>query len=131
MGYQDDYAMRTITDLVRAIARLALGKEDISYELPQNPKEDRAPESLYRRITGMAEAGDINGAENCLYEELDTDDKGYLEMGLAFYMFINRFSDEYLYGASYSREEVVEGINSLSAQFGISGFENFVDTTIL
>ena len=33
MGYQDDYVMRTITDLVRAIARLALGKEDISYEL--------------------------------------------------------------------------------------------------
>lgn len=26
MGYQDDYVMRTISDLVRAIARLALGK---------------------------------------------------------------------------------------------------------
>ena len=131
MGYQDDYVMRTITDLVRAIARLALGKEDISYELSQNPEDDRGPEALYRRITAMAEAGDINGAENCLYEELDTDDTGYLEMGLAFYMFINQFSDEFLYGASYSREEVVDGFNSLSAQFGISGFESFVDTTIL
>ena len=131
MGYQDDYAMRTITDLVRAIARLALGKEDISYELSQNPEDDRGPEALYRRITAMAEAGDINGAENCLYEELDTDDMGYLEMGLAFYMFINQFSDEFLYGASYSREEVVDGINSLSAQFDSSGFESFVDTTIL
>ena len=77
MGYQDDYVMRTITDLVRAIARLALGKEDISYELSQNPEDDRGPEALYRRITAMAEAGDINGAENCLYEELDTDDMGY------------------------------------------------------
>ena len=95
MGYQDDYVMRTITDLVRAIARLALGKEDISYELSQNPEDDRGPEALYRRITAMAEAGDINGAENCLYEELDTDDMGYLEMGLAFYMFINQFSDEF------------------------------------
>ena len=27
MGYQDDYVMRTISDLVRAIARLALGKK--------------------------------------------------------------------------------------------------------
>lgn len=26
MAYQDDYVMRTITDLVRAIAGLALGK---------------------------------------------------------------------------------------------------------
>ena len=29
MGYQDDYVMRTISDLVRAIARLALGKNEI------------------------------------------------------------------------------------------------------
>ena len=28
-GYQDDYVMRTISDLVRAIARLVLGKSDI------------------------------------------------------------------------------------------------------
>ena len=31
MGYQDDYVMRTISDLVRAIARLALGKNEINY----------------------------------------------------------------------------------------------------
>ena len=34
MGYQDDYVMRTISDLVRAIARLALGKNEINYALP-------------------------------------------------------------------------------------------------
>ena len=131
MGYQDDYVMRTITDLVRAIARLALGKDDISYELPADAAGDSNPQALYRRLAAMAEAGDINGAENTLYEELDTEDRGYLEMGLAFFMLVNQFSDEYLFGANYSREEIVEGINGLSAQFGISGFENFVDTTIL
>ena len=36
MGYQDDYVMRTISDLVRAIARLVLGKNDIDYELPED-----------------------------------------------------------------------------------------------
>ena len=34
MGYQDDYVMRTISDLVRAIARLALRKNEINYALP-------------------------------------------------------------------------------------------------
>ena len=34
MAYQDDYVMRTITDLVRAIAGLALGKNEIDYDLP-------------------------------------------------------------------------------------------------
>ena len=72
MGYQDDYVMRTITDLVRAIARLALGKDDISYELPTDAAGDSNPQALYRRLAAMEEAGDINGEEYTLYEELDT-----------------------------------------------------------
>ncbi len=54
MGYQDDYVMRTISDLVRAIARLVLGKSDIDYDLPEDedkytdldrrPLESRLPE---------------------------------------------------------------------------------------
>ena len=131
MGYQDDYVMRTISDLVRAIARLALGKNDIRYELPELPESDSPKDALFRRLTAMAEAGDINGAENLLYEEAEGKDMSWLEMFLAFYMYLNRFSDEELYTAGYSREEIVEGINSISAMFGISGFENFVDTTMV
>ena len=103
MGYQDDYVMRTITDLVRAIARLALGKDDISYELPADAAGDSNPQALYRRLASMAEAGDINGAENTLYEELDTEDRGYLEMGLKTfygknYDFITELLNRYLDG---------------------------------
>lgn len=29
MGFQDDYVMRTISDLVKAIARLFLGKDNV------------------------------------------------------------------------------------------------------
>ena len=79
----------------------------------------------------MADEGDINGAENELYEELDTEDKSYLEMALAFYMHLNQFDDGTLFEAGYSREEIVEGINTAAAQFGISGFEHFVDTTMV
>lgn len=131
MGYQDDYVMRTISDLVRAIARLALGKNDIDYELPEDEKADTGRDAVYRKLSRMVDEGDINGAENELYEELDTSDISYLEMALAFYMDLNRLKDEDLYTANYSREEIVEGINSVSAQFGISGFENFVDTTMV
>ncbi len=131
MGYQDDYVMRTISDLVRAIARLALETNDIQYELPEAPESDSPVDGLFRRITGMAEAGDINGAENLLYEEIEGRDMSYLEMALAFYLYLNQFSDAELYEANYSREEIVEGINNVSAMFGISGFENFVDTTMV
>ena len=131
MDYQDDYVMRTISDLVRAIARLALGKNDIDYELPDTEDKYTSLDSIYRKLKDMADAGDMNGAENTLYEELDTSNMEYLEMALTFYMYLNQFKDDVLYTANYSREEIVEGINNISAEFGISGFENFVDTTMV
>ena len=48
-----------------------------------------------------------------------------------FIMYLNQLDDNTLYTANYSREEIVDGINSVSAQFGISGFEHFVDTTMV
>ena len=54
-----------------------------------------------------------------------------LEMALTFYMYLNQLDDDTLFMANYSREEIVEGINSVSASFGITGFENFVDTTMV
>lgn len=131
MAYQDDYVMRTITDLVRAIAGLALGKNEIDYNLPLSEAAYTPVDRVYRRLKDLADAGDINGAENELYECLDTGDTAYLEMALAFYMYLNQLDDDALYTANFSREEIAEGINSVSAQFGISGFENFVDTTMV
>lgn len=131
MAYQDDYVMRTITDLVRAIAGLALGKNEIDYELPLSEAAYTSVDRDYRRLRDMVDQGNINGAENELYECLDTGDTSYLEMALAFYMYLNQLDDGALYTANFSREEIVEGINSVSAQFGISGFEHFVDTTMV
>lgn len=131
MGYQNDYVMRTISDLVRAIARLALGKNDIDYHLPPDETDDTALDQTYRKLKKMVDEGDINGAENVLSDELDTGNKAYLEMALTFYMYLNQRSDSELYEADYSREEIAEGIHQVCAEFGISGFEHFVDTTMV
>ena len=123
MGFQDDYVMRTISDLVRAIARLVLGKNDIDYELPEDEDRYTPMDRVYRQLKDMADAGDINGAENYLSDQLDPQDIDRLEMALTFYMYLNLMN--------YSREEIVDGINSVCAEYGISGFEHFVDTTMV
>ena len=117
MGFQDDYVMRTISDLVRAIARLALGKNDIDYELPEDEDKYTPMDRVYRQLKDMADAGDINGAENYLSDQLDPQDIDRLEMALTFYMYLNQM--------------IVDGINSVCAEYGISGFEHFVDTTMV
>ena len=85
----------------------------------------------YRKLRDLVDAGEINEAENQLYENLDENDTEHLEMALTFYMYLNQLDDDTLFMANYSREEIVEGINSVSASFGIIGFENFVDTTMV
>lgn len=131
MGYQDDYVMRTISDLVRAIARLVLRKNDIDYDLPEDEDKYTALDKVYRRLKDLADAGEINEAENLLSDNLDPPDLDCLEMALTFYMYLNQFNDDILYTANYSREEIVDGINSVCAEYGISGFEHFVDTTMV
>ena len=94
MGFQDDYVMRTISDLVRAIARLALGKNDIDYELPEDEDKYTPMDRVYRQLKDMADAGDINGAENYLSDQLDPQDIDRLEMALTFYMYLNQMKDD-------------------------------------
>ena len=71
MGFQDDYVMRTISDLVKAIARLFLGKDNVDYDLPTNEADDTEMDNRFRRLTALAEEGNINEAENLLFEEVD------------------------------------------------------------
>lgn len=90
MGYQDDYVMRTISDLVRAIARLVLGKSDIDYDLPEDEDKYTDLDRIYKRLKDLVDEGNINDAENLLTDELDTDSLDCLEMALTFYMYLNQ-----------------------------------------
>ena len=131
MAFQDDYVLRTIGNLVTAIGRLALGKDEVDYQLPAQESQDDPVAAKYRRLRAMAEAGEINEAENLLFEDIPQGDASYLEMGLSFYLGLNEFDDDFLYSSGYSREEIVDGINAIAREFGINGFEDFVDTTMV
>ena len=119
MGFQDDYVMRTISDLVKAIARLFLGKDNVDYDLPTNEADDTEMDNRFRRLTALAEEGNINEAENLLFEELDFSDPGTLPIALAFYEHLNRFTDQELEARDYSREEIFEGLRDCAEQYGI------------
>lgn len=110
MAYQDDYVMRTITDLVRAIAGLALGKNEIDYELPLSEAAYTSVDRDYRRLRDMVDQGNINGAENELYECLDTSDTSYLEMALAFYMYLNQLMMMLFIPLIFSERKLQKGL---------------------
>ena len=131
MAVQDDYILRTIRNLATAIGRLALGRDEVDYILPADESQDDLVAAKYRRIRSMVEAGQINEAENLLFDEVMDTEPSYLEMGLSFYLYLNEFVVDFLYSSGYSMEDIVDGINAIAPEFRISGFENFVDTTMV
>lgn len=120
MDYQQDYVMRLIKQMMQALAKIIFKKKDeeeITNSLLTTSPDGSGEIDLFE----MADSGRINEAENLLYEHLDTSDMSQLRSAFAFYEHINEFQNEFLEEHDYSREEVLEGIKSIAAEFGVSG----------
>lgn len=116
----EDYVLRMIQDMSRMIASL-LGLET---ESPYRPEQSRIVRfgdepGLPERIRQLADSGEINQAENLLFEELDFSDPGKASVALEFYRHLNTFSDARLETCGYSREEILEGLRDCAARFGV------------
>ena len=74
---------------------------------------------LLEELKALCGRGEINAAENLLFEELDFSDPGTLPIALAFYEHLNRFTDQELEARDYSREEIFEGVKDCAEQYGV------------
>ena len=127
--FERDYVMRIIRDMVRFITTIVFGRTEPYVDIESLSKADAGtvPPSvtMYAELMRMVDEGDINGAEDTLYEQLDPTDTGYLEAGLAFYYHLTELSDSRLEECDYSREEVLDGLHELSRTYGIEGLDQF------
>lgn len=125
--FERDYIIRMIRDMGRFISMLVLGRAEPMVTLPEEDEvhaADLPPHViLYAEIIRLADAGDINAAEDMLFERLDENDLGFLEAGLAFFRHLNEMSDETLERCDFSREEIADGLRDLSDRFGVVGLE--------
>lgn len=119
MAVAEDYLLRSIQDISRLISTLLLGKERVDFEGREDAGQHAA--SLYARLLSLADEGNINEAENLLSEEMQENDKLYLELALDFYLYLNNFEDDFLDDHNYSREEILDGIRMLGEDWGITG----------
>lgn len=120
MRYEQDYIMRMIKEMLEVLMRIALHKRTAFHELEKDNKYGKE-NNIYAKLCSMAGEGKINEAENLLYENLDAEDKEYLEMGLSFYYHLNLFRNEFLEEHNYSRPEIEEGIETLMKEFHMEG----------
>ena len=96
-----------------------------SYTLPNDNADFSEADKLFQKVMDLAKNGEINEAENTLYEGMQEDDVDYLELALTFYLYLNDMDSDFLDDHGYSREEVLEGMKDLASDWGVTGLEAF------
>lgn len=118
--FEQDYVMRLIKEMVRAILKLLfnIDTDSPSAELLEDAKEQQTLDELL----DMVYNGFINEAENKIYEITEEGKKTDLEMALLFYSYLNDKSDEFLEAHNYSRDEIKAGLKDITVRYGVAGF---------
>ena len=110
--YEKDYIMRLIHGIALVLARIFLGKQmeeqgEIADFLDREEKKEND------RLARMIDGGQINEAEDRLFDLLENDereDRKKAALTLAFYDYLNEKDDEFLGKAGFSREEIIKGL---------------------
>ena len=116
--FEQDYVMRLIKEMVRAILKLLfnIDTESPTVELLENKEEQETLENLL----DMVDAGEINEAENRLYDLTSNTDVNSLEIALLFYSYLNDKTDDFLEVNNFSRDEIKLGLENVADIFGLS-----------
>ena len=116
--FEQDYVMRLIKEMVRAILKLLfnIDTESPTVELLENREEKETLENLLDIIDN----GKINEAENSLYDLTSDADMNSLEIALLFYSYLNDKTDDFLEENDFSRDEIKLGLENVADRFGLS-----------
>lgn len=116
--FEQDYVMRLIKEMVRAILKLLfnIDTESPTVDLLENREEKEVLENLL----DMVDAGKINEAENKLFDLTDDVTVNDLKIALLFYSYLNDKTDDFLETNDFSREEIKSGLENVTDRFGLN-----------
>lgn len=130
--FEQDYIMRLIHEMVRAILKL-LFHIDTESQLSQLVEESKSKEEVHSLLE-LIDNGKINEAENKLYDlllenNLENKTKN-LKTALLFYNYLNEKSDSFLEENNFSREEVQSGLKNILSKYGFNSItETFLENS--
>lgn len=115
--FEQDYIMRLIKEMIKTILKLLF---NIDSEKPTAELlEDHEDGSILETFLNMVDSGNINEAENRLFEIVDTGDKDSLGLILLFYSYLNDKSDEFLTEYNFSRKEIQDDLKYILSRYGL------------
>lgn len=119
MGYEDgrDNMLRRIRGRVRLLSSIMMGKQISTQDLAMDEKYSASGKTL-AQYQVMIDHGDVNDAENDLWEELDYTDKTQVFAAVIVYQYMSEKGDEFLEQHDFSQEEVYDGLKRLAQSAG-------------
>lgn len=121
--FEQDYIIRLIKEMIRAILKLLF---NIDAENPiENLLEDKERQNTLDKLLDMVDSGDINGAENQIYDMISDRNMANLEIALLFYSYLNDKDDEFLQKHDFCRDEIKSGVKELVCQYGLTRMAEF------
>lgn len=122
--FEQDYIMRQIHQFIRVLVKMLfnIDSEIPTSQLLEYTNSKGTAEDLLRKI----DDGNINEAENELFELIEDKSKDGLFTGIVFYSHLNDKDDDFLESNDFSRDEVEDGIRHLLSEYDIDGIDGFV-----
>jgi len=114
--------MRQVKGIADAIAAIVFRKAEVSYEI-QDETNHTETDMLFLRLNEMLNEGNINGAEDLLFEKIKPNDTNYLLLAVDFYQRLNSKSDDELEYCGFSRGEIKDGLAEVMRISGVGIFE--------
>ncbi len=115
--HEQDYIMRLIKEMVRTILKLVFNID------MDSPEEELLAGTQYEEVSQellhMVDCGNINEAEDRLFELSEDNNKHKLETALLFYSHLNKKDDDFLQKNNFSREEITLGLKTIISDYGL------------
>ncbi len=106
--FEQDYIMRLIKEMIRAILKLLF---NIDTDNPtEDLLEDKESLNTLEKLLDMVDNGNINEAENQIYDMTSDNNMANLKAALLFYSYLNDKDDEFLQKNGFCRDEIKSGV---------------------
>lgn len=117
--FQQDYVKRQIENCIHFLTKTLLKKDLVNYQLPPQGEPFSTVDCLYEDIDRHLRNGEINEAENLLFDRAEPGNLQYLQLALDFYAQLKDMEPDYLISCQYTPEEIQEGLEDIAQMFGV------------
>lgn len=119
---KDDYIIKLISNNIKFLTNLLLGKDNPEFEYVENNIEDES-NILHKDLIKLISENKINEAENLLFNNFDPLDKNKTAVAIDFYNRLNNLDDETLKINDFTRKEIKEGLDDILKILGMETYD--------